>query len=250
MPREKIQVIGSYLSPYVRKVLVCLDIKGLEYEIDPIVPFYGNDNFSRLSPLRRIPVLIDGDVCLADSTVICEYLEETYPEKPLLPSGKNNRARCRWYEEYADSRMGEVFIWHLYNQLIIRKYVWGQEPDEAVLNKALDEEIPEVMDYLESILPPQGFLFGQLSIADISIASFFRNATFANYVLDDERWPIVTAHVNAVLSLPSFKALQDYEGICLRTPIQAQRDALVEAGAPIWSDTFAADLPRAGILST
>lgn len=248
MPREKIQVIGSYLSPYVRKVLVYLDIKGLEYEIDPIVPFYGNDNFSRLSPLRRIPVLIDGDVCLADSTVICEYLDEAYPEKPLLPGDKNNRARCRWYEEYADSRMGEVFIWHLYNQRIIRKYVWGQEPDETVLNKALNEEIPEVMDYLESILPPHGFLFDQLSTADISIASFFRNATFANYVIDDERWPNVAAHVNLVLSHTSFKDLQDYEVICLRTPIQAQRAALVEAGAPIWAVTFAADVPRAGIL--
>ena len=55
-------VIGSYLSPYVRKVLVCLDIEGhAPTRIDPIVPFYGNDEFARLSPLRRVPVLIDGD---------------------------------------------------------------------------------------------------------------------------------------------------------------------------------------------
>jgi hypothetical protein len=43
------KIIGSYLSPYVRKVLVCLDIKGIAYQIDPIVPFYGNDEFARLS---------------------------------------------------------------------------------------------------------------------------------------------------------------------------------------------------------
>ena len=55
------RIIGSYVSPYVRKVLACIALKGLDYEIDPITPFFGDDNFERLSPLRRIPVLIDGD---------------------------------------------------------------------------------------------------------------------------------------------------------------------------------------------
>ena len=39
MATAKTRIIGSYLSPYVRKVLVCLDLKGISYEIDPIVPF-------------------------------------------------------------------------------------------------------------------------------------------------------------------------------------------------------------------
>ena len=47
-------IIGSHVSPYVRKVLVALGIKGLDYEIDPIVPFFGNDEFTRLSPLRPL----------------------------------------------------------------------------------------------------------------------------------------------------------------------------------------------------
>ena len=37
------RVIGNYISPYVRKVLVCLELKGLDYEIDPIAPFVGNE---------------------------------------------------------------------------------------------------------------------------------------------------------------------------------------------------------------
>src|SRR5260370_41255075 len=51
-----VRIIGSYISPYVRKVLVCLRTKGVPYEIDPIIPFVGDDRFSQLSPLRRIPV--------------------------------------------------------------------------------------------------------------------------------------------------------------------------------------------------
>ena len=73
------KIIGSYVSPYVRKVLACMNLKGLAYEVDPITPFFGNDEFERLSPLRRIPVLIDGDFSISDSTIFCEYLDEIYP---------------------------------------------------------------------------------------------------------------------------------------------------------------------------
>lgn len=55
------KIIGSFVSPYVRKVLAVMEFKRLAYEVDPITPFFGNDEFERLSPLRRIPVLIDGD---------------------------------------------------------------------------------------------------------------------------------------------------------------------------------------------
>lgn len=129
-------VVGSYLSPYVRKVLVCLDLKGVPYEIDPIVPFFGNDDFARLSPVRRVPLLLDGDLARPDSTVICEYLEDRHPEPPLLPKAPAERARARWLEEYADTRMGEVFIWRLFNELVIRRFVWGAATDESVVRFA------------------------------------------------------------------------------------------------------------------
>jgi glutathione S-transferase len=61
---SRARIIGSYLSPYVRKVLVVLHFKGIAYEIDPIVPFFGDDRFSRLSPIRRIPVFLDDRVTL------------------------------------------------------------------------------------------------------------------------------------------------------------------------------------------
>src|SRR5687768_17691255 len=108
------RIIGSYVSPYVRKVLACLALKGLDYEIDPITPFYGNDEFERLSPLRRIPILIEDDFVLTDSSVICAWLDEAHPGRPLLPEGPRNRARARWLEEYADTRLGDVFIWGLF----------------------------------------------------------------------------------------------------------------------------------------
>lgn len=249
MPSPTPLVVGSYLSPYVRKVLACLELKGVRYAIDPIVPFYGGDAFARVSPVRRIPVLIDDQVRLADSTAICEYLDERYPSPPLFPTGPAQRARARWLEEYADTRMGEVFVWHLFNQVVIRRFVWNERPDDAVTKRAIDEEIPQVLDYLEGELPHEAFLFGGVAVADIAIASFFRNAAFARWTLDAARWPRTAAFVGRVLALPALKALQPFEDLLLRTPIAAHRAALKAAGAPVSDDTFGAETPRRGVLT-
>src|SRR5262249_28762079 len=156
---------------------------------DPIVPFFGDDRFSLLSPIRRIPVFVDDRVTLADSSVICQYLEDRYPHPALYPRDIAERAHARWLEEFADTRMGDVFIWRLFNQVAINPFVWGKKTDAAILDQTMREEIPTVLGYLESELPTEGFVFGAPSIADITIACFFRNATFAKFTIDATRWP-------------------------------------------------------------
>lgn len=243
------RVIGSYLSPYVRKVLVVLHEKGIPYEIDPIVPFYGDDRFTELSPVRRIPVWIDDRVTLCDSTVICEYLDDRHPEPALRPRDAAERARARWLEEFADTRMGEVFIWRFFNQLVIRRFVWGEETDAAVVEKARNEEIPGILDYLESLLPTDGFAFGAFSIADASIATFFRNAAFAGYSIDAARWPRTAGLVERAFARKSFQRLVPFEQLSLRTPISKVHDALAAIGAPISADTCFTATPRRGVPS-
>lgn len=250
MTTPRLTIIGSYISPYVRKVLVCLDLKGLAYEIDPIVPFFGNEEFSRLSPVRRIPVLVDGPVTLADSSVICAYLDERYPGHPLLPRDPAERARARWLEEFADTRMGDVFIWGLFNQRVINPFVWGQATDEQILRKTLEEDIPHVLGYLEAEVPAEGYLFGEMGVADISLAVFFRNAAFADFTIDAGRWPATAAFVSRVLDHPSFARLRPFEDLMMRTPIARHRAALQDAGAPLTATTFALDTPRRGMFRT
>jgi glutathione S-transferase len=243
-----VRIIGSYLSPYVRKVLVCLHLKGIAYEIDPIVPFFGDDRFARLSPLRRVPVLVDDRVTLADSSVICQYLEDRRPEPALYPRDVAERARARWLEEYADSRLGDVFIWKLFNQVAIRPFVWGEPTDRQVVQRTLDEDVPQVLDYLEAELPKQGFLFGAPCIADLSIACFFRNAAFARFAVNAGRWPKSAGFVERVLALEAFERLRPFEERMLRTPIPQQRAALAELGAPLTAESFATATPRRGVM--
>lgn len=245
---QPVRIIGSYSSPYVRKVLVVLDLKGIPYEIDPIIPFMGNDAFSQLSPVRRIPVLIDDAVTLTDSTVICEYLEDRHPTPPVRPAGVVERARARWLEEFADTRMGEVFIWRLFNQVAINPFVWGIPTDQEILNRTLHEDIPHVLDYLEGELPAAGFLFGEISIADIAIATFFRNAAFARYRVDAARWPVTASFVDRVLAIESFTKLKPFEDMMMRTPPAEQRAALAKLGAPLTAETYGTTAPRRGLM--
>src|SRR5262245_21268117 len=91
-PSAPATIIGGPVSPYVRKVLTVCEMKGVPYRLDPIVPFFGDDAFSELSPLRRIPVFIDDEVSLCDSSVICEYLNDRYADPPLLPADVAQRA--------------------------------------------------------------------------------------------------------------------------------------------------------------
>lgn len=239
-----VRVIGSPLSPYVRKVLVCLAEKGIPYQIDPLVPFFGDDRFSRLSPMRRVPVFMDDQITLCDSSVICQYLEDRYPAPALYPADIGDRARARWLEEFADTQMGEVIIWRLYNQVIIRRFVWGEPPDAAVLQRARDEELPRILDYLEGLAPESGCLFGPVSIADISVASFFRNAAMARAGVDAARWPRTADYVERVLRRESFAGLAGLEARLLRTPIAEHRRALSEMGAPVLEETYAGPTPR------
>ena len=244
---SRLKIIGNYLSPYVRKVLVCLELKGIDYEIDPIAPFVGDDHFTRLSPLRRIPVLIDDGFVLNDSSVICQYLEDSYPAPALYPRDINDRALARWLEEYADTRLADGLIWRLFYQLAIQRHIFGEATDETVVKQAREVEIPAALDYLENQMPDDGFLFRTLSIADISIASFFRTASFVRYTIDATRWPRTAALVELVQSQPVFQKLARYEDCMLRLPLAEQRAALNTIGAPLSVDTYGTSTPRHGM---
>jgi hypothetical protein len=92
-------IVGSCLWPDVRKLLVFLGLKGLPYRIDPIVPFHDNDDFAHISPLWRVPVLIDDQVKLADSSVICAYRSHGIAMRCAPPvrrsASRASARRCR-----------------------------------------------------------------------------------------------------------------------------------------------------------
>lgn len=181
-------VHGAHGSPFVRKVLVALAIKQLPYEQKQQIPFIKDPEYRKINPLGKIPTLQDGDLTLCDSTVICEYLEDTYPQPPLYPANSVDKARARWYEELGGTRVAELAA-GIFFQRFMRPLVLKQETDEAAVEKIINKQLPPILDYLENQVPAQGFIFGSFMMADLSLMSPFVNAAYAGYEVDAARWP-------------------------------------------------------------
>ncbi|WP_417458046.1 glutathione S-transferase family protein [Kordiimonas sp.] len=210
--KDEITIIGTPISPYVRKVLAILDIKGVPFRCIPLVPFRAEEDFSEISPLRRIPVMKVGDFTIPDSTVIAQYLEDRFPEKRVYPEGLEARARSRWFEEYADDHFGRNIIFNLFFQKRVKPAILKQEPDQALIDSALNDHLPKALNYLEREVPDDGFLCGDVSVADLMLGAMVRNAVWADWALDETAWPRFAAYlkrVNAVPSLAKMNALAD-----------------------------------------
>jgi len=196
------KLMGVPLSPFVRKVAVVMAIKGLEYEAQPVMPGDASEAFRALSPLGKIPVLVDGDFSVADSSAICEYLEEKYPQHSVMPQGAENRARARFLEEIGDTRLVEtaaiIFVEKFANPMF-----FGKEADPERAAQAEHELLPPYLDYLESQVPPEGYLFGDFTTADISIVTPIFNAAYGGYSVDAARWPKYAAFVDRVAEHPA-----------------------------------------------
>ncbi len=246
MQEDQVRIIGSPISPYVRKVLAACELKGIAVEIDPIVPFFGDDRFTEMSPLRRIPVFVDGDVTLSDSSVICQYIEDRWPANRLYPEDIAQRARARWLEEYADTRIGDVFIWRLFNNAVISPSVFGTKRDDELRSHAMAHEVPQIMDYLEAEMPSEGFLCGDLGIADFAVAPFFENLTWARCEPDWKRWPRTAAWRTRTLEASALGPLASIGAELARTPIPHHRDKLASLDMPLTEDTLMVATPRRG----
>jgi glutathione S-transferase len=249
MAPRKAFIIGNPISPYVRKVLAVCAMKDVTVEIDPIVPFLGDEKFSTVSPLRRIPVYRDDLVTLCDSSVICNYLEDRWLQPRLYPEDIALRAKARWLEEFGDTRVGDVFVFKIFTTAVIAPAIFGAERNKAKIEKAVSEDVPEVMNYLESVAPESGFLCGALSIADLSIAPYFANLQWARVVPDAVRWPKTTRWLTRVLAESPLGKLAEMAGTLLRKQPAEHRDALKALGVAVSAETVGGATPRLGPLT-
>ena len=102
--------------PFCQKVRVVLAEKDLEYEkifVDLRKQEQKLPDFLRLNPYGKVPVLVDEDEVIYDSTIIDEYLEEEYPLPRLMPEDSQGRSRVRILEDYCDNSLPATPLWNL-----------------------------------------------------------------------------------------------------------------------------------------
>jgi glutathione S-transferase len=204
-------VYGSSLSPYVRKVLIFAAEKSLDLECVPVSPVNRTPEFNEASPFGKMPAFRDGDFTLCDSSAIIHYLDALKPDPELIPREARARGRTIWYEEFADTILIAAGARSFFNRIVAPRFL-GKEGDLAAADKAEQEELPPLFDFVERQLPDSLHLVDdRLTLADIAVASPFANFVHLGIDLDSARYPRLIAFRDRMLARPSFSAWLEKE---------------------------------------
>ena len=170
------------VSTYSAKVRIALGIKDIDYEMVPPPGGYSSAQYKAIVPVGTIPGLRDGDFVISESEVITEYIEEKYPDPPLLSGNPGQRAHQRFLARFHD-------LWLEPHLRATFAHVDPAHRDEAVLNECLDRYRAR-LDQLESLVDPDPWLGGKtigvadcaypatFTLADIMLAHFGRESRY------------------------------------------------------------------------
>ena len=165
---------STWTSPYVLSCFVALREKGLAFEVRDVALDRGDQRapaFSRASLTSRVPVLVDGDLSLSESSAIVEYLEDAYPapaHAAVLPRGVRERARAR-----------QIMAWIRSDLMPIREersaewvfYPHSELAPFAPLSPAARRAAEKLFAAAEQLVPASGsHLFGAWCVADTDLA--------------------------------------------------------------------------------
>jgi glutathione S-transferase len=190
------------VSHYCEKARWCLDHKGLKYRLANLIPGLHRRKTQRLAAIRTLPILVDDDEAIGDSTGIALYLEQAYPAHPLFPLDEEQRVRILELDAIFNRAGVHVRRW-IYGQILtspdLMHVVFGAYPKPVALigrmlaplvraglrdvyrlkPAAIERSRDEMMTALK-VLDDQlrannsGYLVGEkLTLADITAASMF-----------------------------------------------------------------------------
>ncbi len=159
-------------SPYARKVRMMLELKKIDFE--PVERCYSLDRKEDLrvaSARAEVPTLVlDDGRTIADSTIICEYLEDAFPNPAMFPADPYERARMRMIEDLCDRTFDAVSygFWIA----TARK----DAPESAAMIDAARDEFSQLLARLEREIGEREFFCGAMSVADLAAICYVPSA--------------------------------------------------------------------------
>jgi len=206
-----ILIYGSSISPYVRKVLVFAAESGIDIDNTPTIPRSTDAEFRAASPFGKIPGLKDGDFLLSDSTAIVFYLEAIAPGLGLLPPVAKARAKTIWWDEFADTILFDTVMKTFVNRVLAPTFQTSQG-DIDVAKRSELEELPPLVDYLETSLASGAFLVGEhMTLADMAVASPWVNMIHAGVRPNPSTHPNLAKYLQRMFERPSFARVIEKE---------------------------------------
>jgi glutathione S-transferase len=173
------KLYGSIASPYVARVTMFADLKGIDLVLEPAPGDLGSDEFKAINPIGKIPALDTPDGVIAESTVICDYLESLHPEPALILLAPMLQARTRMI-----ARMTDLYV----APQITPLNRMGSERDQDLIDKQAVEFV-RAFQYLEAFMGDVSvtgpFAAGTTpSLGDCALAPFIgmlKQIVFAKY---------------------------------------------------------------------
>lgn len=165
-----------WLCPFARKVRIALGEKKLDFDLAIEKVWERREEFLALNPAGEVPVFIDdtddgAGAVLCDSNVICEYLEEVYPDLPLLGGDVLARAEIRRLVAWFDLKFQREVTQNLVDEKINKRFL-GLGAPSSVAIRAGHANITTHLAYIEYLMEHHNWLAGpQFSLADIAAAA-------------------------------------------------------------------------------
>ncbi|NCM98400.1 MAG: glutathione S-transferase family protein, partial [Rhodobacterales bacterium] len=159
------------LSPFCRKVRLTLAEKRIEVELVEERYWQPSPEFLRRNPAGKVPVLRLDDRVMAESQAICEYLDETVPNPPLLPRDAEGRYEvrrlCAWFDDKFNAEVTSKLVYERIN-----KKIMGQGYPDSKNVKSGSNRIKVHLDYMAGLLDQRRWLAGDvMTLADFTAAA-------------------------------------------------------------------------------
>ncbi|WP_417250183.1 glutathione S-transferase family protein [Celeribacter sp.] len=194
------------LSPFCRKVRLCLAEKKIEVELVEERYWERDPDFLRRNPAGKVPILRIGEKNYAESSAICEYLEEKHPTPPLMPSDAEGRFEVRRLVSWFDDKFHSEVTANLLYERVNRKITKSGYPVSANV-KAGAKAIKFHLDYMAWLLDRRRWLAGDnMTIADFAAAAHLSSLDYISDV-DWNRSAVVKDWYAKIKSRPAFRSL-------------------------------------------
>lgn len=194
------------LSPFSRKVRLVLAEKGIEVELIEERYWEERPEFLRMNPSGKVPVLKTDKLTLAESSAICEYLDETHPEPALLPTDVEKRAETRRLVSWFDDKFYREVTLNLLGERLLKKVRGGGYPESKNV-KAGSKNIRYHLKYMTYLLDRRRWLAGdRMSMADFSAAAQISCLDYISDV-DWNNYEQVKDWYAKIKSRPAFRSL-------------------------------------------
>jgi glutathione S-transferase len=192
-----IRLYDSAFSPFARKVRMVLDHKGLSHQV---VDGLLRSNHAALKAVNgriEVPVLVDGDVVVVNSSDIVAYLDHRYADNSIYPQAPAARVHARAWERLADTFVDPIFV-------DISYWKWAERPDQMPqgLLEAARADLRPVYDALDRELNGREFISGALSVADIALFPHLASARAMEVEFSAHAHPHLTRWFKAMRALP------------------------------------------------